>query len=408
MKRRTLALVALVVAATISVGAYYSHRGEPAATLVTEAAARGDIVNAISSTGTLEAVTTVQVGSQVSGTIEALYVDFNAIVRKGQVLAKLDQSTFQSAVEQAQASLASAEAEAERLRVAQAAADVALGRARALASRQLLPASDLQTAETASKTAAAQVVAADAKVTQAKSAVEQSQVSLAKTVIASPIDGVVIARNIDVGQTVAASLSAPTLFIIAADLSEMQVNANIDESDVGQIRAGQPVAFRVDAYPSQTFEGRVRQVRLDPSTVQNVVTYSTIIDAPNPALTLKPGMTANVTIEVSRRDGVLRVPNAALRFKPDADVLAKYAAKGTVAPASKAPTVWVSNGTTIAPVAVHVGASDTSHTEIVGALFGEGTLLVTRAASTTTKASTPSSSSGNPLMPTRPPPGPRL
>jgi HlyD family secretion protein len=407
MKRTSFSLIALPVVATITLGAFYSRRGESGAALTTEAASPGSIVTAISSTGTLEAVTTVQVGSQVSGTIEALSADFNSIVRQGQVLAKLDQSTFTSALEQARASLLSAEADAERLRVAQSAADVALGRARELAAKQLLPAADLQTAETTAKTAAVQVVAADAKITQARSAVQQAQVSLAKTVIASPIDGVVIARNVDVGQTVAASLSAPTLFVIAADLAEMQVNANIDESDVGQIHDGQPVSFRVDAYPADMFEGRVKQVRLDPATVQNVVTYAAIIDAPNPALKLKPGMTANVTIEVARRDDVLRVPNAALRFKPDADVLSKFAAKGTAA-AAKAPTVWVENGTTIVPVAVRLGASDASYTEIVDPPFAAGTLVVTRASSAAAAvaASRPSSTSGNPLMPSRPP-GPR-
>jgi len=407
MRRRTLSLIALIVAATISVGAYYSRRGEATIALTTDAATRGDIVTAISSTGTLEAVTTVQVGSQVSGIIEELSADFNSMVRKGQVLAKLDQSTFTSAVEQAQASLVSAEAEAERLRVAQTAADIALGRARELAAKQLLPAADLQSAETAAKSAAAQVVAADAKVTQARSGVAQSRVSLDKTVITSPIDGVVTARNVDVGQTVAASFSAPTLFVIAADLSDMQVNASIDESDVGQVRAGQPVTFRVDAYPSETFEGRVRQVRLDPTTVQNVVTYSTIIDAPNPALLLKPGMTANVTIEVARRGDVVRVSNAALRFKPDAEVLSQYA-KGAASPAAKGATVWVSDGTAISPVAVRVGASDGSRTELIDPPFAEGTLVVTRAAAAAGAAARASTTpaSGNPLMPTRPP-GPR-
>jgi HlyD family secretion protein len=406
MRRRTLSLIALIVTATISVGAYYSRRGEAAIALTTDAASRGDIVTTISSTGTLEAVTTVQVGSQVSGIIEALSADFNSMVRRGQVLAKLDQSTFTSALEQAQASLVSAEADAERLRVTQTAADVALTRARELASKELLPAADLQTAETAAKTAAAQVVAADAKVKQARSAVDSARVSLEKTVITSPIDGVVTARNVDVGQTVAASFSAPTLFVIAADLTDMQVNASIDESDVGQVRAGQSVTFRVDAYPSETFEGRVRQVRLDPATVQNVVTYSTIIDAPNAKLLLKPGMTANVTIEVARRDAVLRVSNAALRFRPDAATLAKYAAGGATS-SSKTPTVWVANGTAISPVAVRVGASDGTHTELIDPPFAEGTLLVTRAA-TGSAAAKPAttSASGNPLMPTRPA-GPR-
>ena len=402
MKRTTLALIALIVATTISVGAYYSRRGDGGPALTTEAAARGNIVNVVSATGTLQAVTTVQVGSQISGTIEALYADFNSLVRKGQVLARLDQSTYLTAVEQAKASLQSAEADLERLRVAQQAADAALTRARELSSRQLLPAADLQTAEAASRSAAAQVVGGDAKVVQARAAVRTAEVNLAKTVIASPIDGVVIARNVDVGQTVSASMSAPTIFIIAADLSRMQVNASIDESDLGQIAAGQDVTFRVDAYPTETFRGTVSQVRLDPATVSNVVTYATIIDAPNARLLLKPGMTATVTIEVARRDGVLRVPTSALRFKPDADVLARFGgetAKSAVP--AKTPTVWLSNGTTISPVAVTPGATDGTHTEILDAPFAEGAQVVTRAtsASASTAAAKPAAT-GNPLMPT--------
>jgi HlyD family secretion protein len=235
-------------------------------------------------------------------------------------------------------------------------------------------------------------------------------VNLAKTIITSPIDGVVISRDVDVGQTVAASLSAPTLFVIAADLAKMQVVANIDESDVGNITDGQAVTFRVDAYPTETFRGTVSQVRLNPTTVQNVVTYAAIIDAPNPGMTLKPGMTATINIEVARRDAVLRIPNAALRFKPDADVLARFGARGTAAAqtsARKSATVWVLEGGAISPVAVTIGASDASLTEVTGGSLAEGAQIVTRAtsasAATTTKA-TPTA--GNPLLPSRPPGGP--
>ena len=404
MKRKTLALLALVVAATITVGAFYTRRGDEAPAFMTDAVSRGDIVNAVSSTGTLQAVTTVEVGSQVSGTIESLHADFNSIVKKGQLLAKLDQSTFITAVEQAKASLVNAEAEVERLRVGQVAAESALSRARDLASRQLLPAADLQTAETARASANAQVVGAEAKVVQARSGVKTAQVNLDKTIIRSPIDGVVIARNVDVGQTVAASLSAPTLFLIAADLSDMQVNASIDESDVGQIHDGQPVTFRVDAFPNDTFEGMVSQVRLNPTTANNVVTYAAIINARNDALKLKPGMTANVTIEVARRDDVLRVPNAALRFKPDAKTLASA---GVAAPttSSKAPMVWVSENGRLTAVPVRTGAADATHTELVNPPIGEGAVVVTRMASAAAAPSTTSSSNGNPLMPSRP--GPR-
>ena len=401
MKRKGLALLTLILVTTISLGAYYSRRAESAPALITEAATRGNVVTLISATATAQAVTTVQVGSQVSGTVESLRADFNSLVKKGEILATLDDSLYANAVEQARAALVSAEAEAERLRVAATAADMALTRARELSAKQLLAAADLQSAETASRSAAASVVGADAKTTQARAAVLTAEVNLAKTIVRSPIDGVVIARNVDAGQTVSASMSAPTLFIIAADLAKMQLNASIDESDLGNVQAGQPVTFRVDAYPSDTFRGTVSQVRLNPTTVQNVVTYAAIIDAGNPGLKLKPGMTANLTIEVARRDNVLRVPSAALRFKPAADVLAQFGGQGVKAPGSKATVVWVSNGTTISPVSVTVGASDGTQTEIVKAPFAEGALVVTRAGSTggATAARAPATN-GNPLMPT--------
>jgi HlyD family secretion protein len=403
MKRSTFAAAAVVLAATVAFGTYYSTRAEPAPSLTTAAVTRGDIVNVVSATGTLQAVTTVQVGSQISGTIVSLHADFNSMVRKGQLLAKLDASTYASAVEQAQASLQNAEAEVERLRVAKAAADAALTRARELTARQLLPAADLQAADTESKTAAAQVAGAEARVVQARSGVRTAQVNLSKTVITSPIDGVVIARNVDVGQTVAASLSAPTLFVIAADLSEMQLNASIDESDLGQVASGQSVTFTVDAYPSERFSGTVSQVRLNPTTVQNVVTYAAIVDAPNKALKLKPGMTATLTIEIARRENVLRVPSAALRVKPSADVLARLNAASQ--PLPKGPVVWTSHGSSIAPVAVKTGAADMTYTEIADGSLPEGTQVVTRvtAASDSASAARPASTgSGNPLLPSAP------
>jgi HlyD family secretion protein len=414
MKRRTFALLALMAAASITVGAFYSRRGDAPPALTTAAVSRGAIVSLVSATGTLQPVTTVQVGSQVSGIVESLSADFNSIVHRGEVLAKLDQSNFISSLEQAKANLVSAQADAERLRVASAAAGTALARARELSSRQLLPAADLQAAINDSRTAGAQVIGADAKVQQAQSAVETAQVNLAKTVIRSPIDGVVIARSVDVGQTVSASFSAPTLFILAADLSKMQLSASIDESDVGRISPGQAVTFHVDAYQNDAFTGTVAQLRLNPTATNNVVTYAAIIDAPNTQLKLKPGMTATASIEVARRDDVLRVPAAALRYKPDAAVLAEYARgaappSASAAPAVKAPAagtrVWVMKDGAIAPVTVTAGASDGTYTEIAGTPFAEGTLLVTRATSPSASSAPASSTAGNPLMPSRPGPG---
>lgn len=303
--------------------AYYRYRQRPTPpTVSTASVTRGDLADRVGATGTLQAVTTVQVGTQVSGTIQSLYADFNSLVRKGQVLARLDPSLFETQVEQARANLVRAQADVERLRVALDDARTKLTRARELSGRQLLPRSELDAAEVAVRSAEAQLRSAEAQVAQAQAALNQAQVNLAHTIIASPIDGLVISRNVDVGQTVAASMQAPTLFVLAADLTKMQVLANLDESDVGRIRPGQTVVFRVDAYPGEEFSGKVGQVRLQPIVQQNVVTYSTVIDVPNPNLKLKPGMTANVNVEIARRSNVLRVPNTALRFRPSNDLFA--------------------------------------------------------------------------------------
>jgi HlyD family secretion protein len=357
---------------------------------VTAAVTRGPIVKVVASTGTLQAVTSVDVGAEVSGTVASLGADFNSIVTKGQVLATLDPSLFRTAVEQAQANLDQAKAEVERLRAAQAVANVTLERDQSLASRELLPEADLQSAQTDSHGAAADVAGALAKVTQAEADLKNAQVNLSKSVITSPIDGVVVARSVDIGQTVASSFNTPTLFIIAADLTKMQIAANIDESDVGMIKDGQDVSFRVDAFPNDTFHGTVSQIRLNAATVNNVVTYTGMIDAPNPQLKLKPGMTANLTVEVARRDDVVRVPDAALRFRPaqqNVAAPAPSAAAGTGAVPTHAPavrvagppTVWRTDGGGLFPIRVKTGLDDGSFTELIDPPFGAGTLLVTQA-----------------------------
>ena len=377
MTRKTIALVVLVLMASMTVGAFHSRHTTISAP-VTAPVTRGDIVSVVVATGTLDAVTTVEVGSEVTGTIESLGADFNQIVRKGQILARLDPSIYQTTLDQAKAALASARADADRYRVAQSAAETALTRARELQTQQLMTDEDFQAAETDSRSAAAQVAAADAVIRQAQSAVQTAEVNLSKTIIDSPIDGVVIARNVDVGQTVSASVSAPTLFVIAADMSKMQVDAAIDESDIGRVHAGQPVSFRVDAFPEETFTGKVLEVRLNPTIDSNVVTYTTVIDAPNAGLQLKPGMTALLSIVVGRRNSVLRVPAAALQFKPSADVLARFGAKNVTVATGQSNMVWLSNGTTIRPAAVTAGVSDGVFTEIASASFGEGARVVVR------------------------------
>lgn len=322
MKRAAIVLVVLALVGAAGYWIYKVRYEAPPPSVMTSPVTRGDIVDAVGASGTLEAVTTVQVGTQVSGTIQELYADFNSIVRKGQVIARLDPSLFTTQIDQARANLVRAEADVERLRVALEDARSKLARAENLAEQQLIPAQDLEAAQLTVRSTEAQLRSSQAQVTQARATLNQNQVNLQHTVIEAPIDGIVISRNVDVGQTVAASMQAPTLFVLAADLTKMKVNASIDEADVGRIRPGQVVRFRVDAYPDRDFTGSVSQVRLQPVVTSNVVTYATVIDVPNPDLLLKPGMTANVNIEIARRENVLRAPNAALRFRPTAETFA--------------------------------------------------------------------------------------
>ena len=263
---------------------------------------RGDVSVTISATGTLSAVTTVQVGSQVSGTIAKLYADFNAVVKKGQLLAQLDPTFLQASVNEARANLDRAKAQADD-------AERTLTRTGGLFSKQLVSQADMDAATTAEQTA-------KASLKQNQAALDRAVVNLRYATIYAPISGVVISRNVDVGQTVAASLSAPTLFSIANDLRMMQVQASVDEADIGNVTIGQDVTFRVDAFPDREFHGTVAQVRLAPIVTQNVVTYSVIINVKNDDLKLMPGMTATVSIEVASRDDVLRVPIQAIRFTP--------------------------------------------------------------------------------------------
>src|SRR5262245_16423452 len=334
--KRAITVLLIIAAIGAAVGAVYVRRGGQEIQVNTSPITRGDIIDTVGATGTLQAVTTVQVGSQVSGNISWLGADFNSIVKKGQVIARLDPSLFQAQLQQtsanltqARANLTKAQSDLERTKVRLTDAQQKFTRAKELAARQLLPQSDLDAAKIAVDTAQAMLASQQATVTQAQAAVSQaqasvnqSQVNVDHTIIIAPIDGIVTQRNVDVGQTVAASMQAPTLFIIAADLTKMQVNANVDESDVGRIRPSQHVTFRVDAYPTETFEGTVAQVRLQPVVVQNVTTYGTVIDVPNPQLKLKPGMTANVKVEIAKRTNVLRIPSAALRFRPTPEVFA--------------------------------------------------------------------------------------
>ena len=297
----------------------------------TEKIDRGDIRTVVEATGTINAVTTVQVGSQVSGTISKLNADFNSHVTKGQVIARIDPSLFEGALLQAKADLETARANAaaaranlEKAKAAEAQAHADYERAKPLAQQGIVAQQQLDVSKANYDSAVAAISAAQAETLQANAQVQQkaaavtvAQTNLDHTVIRAPIDGVVVSRNVDNGQTVAASLQAPTLFTIAQDLTKMQVYAKTDESDVGEIKTSQPVAFKVDAFPADQFRGRVSQIRMNATTVQNVVTYDTIVEFENPEMKLFPGMTAYVTIPVATAHDVLKVPNAALRYKPD-------------------------------------------------------------------------------------------
>jgi HlyD family secretion protein len=390
----------------------------------TEKVQQGDIQNVVQATGTINAVTTVQVGSQVSGTIQTLSADFNSHVRKGQVIAQIDPSLFKGALLQAKADLADAQANLiaakanlEKADAAAAQAKLDFDRYTTLAKEGVVPQQQLDTAKATNDTDIAAVSAAKAQVTQAAAQVQQksaavsvAQTNLDNTTIKSPIDGTVVARSVDVGQTVAASLQAPTLFTIAQDLTKMQVYVSTDESDVGSIQAGQTVNFKVDAFPTQTFYGKVSAVRLNATTVQNVVTYTTVVDFDNPEMKLYPGMTAYVNVPVASANNVMKVPNGALRYKPDLNATQvsallqqagisadsahtrKTGQAGQQQSQQQAQTaiVWKMDAKrSLAPVQIKLGITDHTNTEVAQVLKGSlnpGDQVVTGAAASSQKA----------------------
>lgn len=406
MSRKTLVLVVAALAVVVAAALVWRRfagpaEGEPR--LVTAQVERGRIVAKVTATGTLSALVTVQVGSQVSGRIAELFADFNTPVKKGQLIARIDPQLFEAAVEQARANTVAAGGNLARARAQAAEAERALRRTEELAAKNLVAGADLDSARAAADGARAGVKAAQGTLAQARAALHQSEVNLAYTRIASPTDGVVISRNVDVGQTVAASLQAPTLFVIAEDLAKMQVDTNVAEADVGRLRAGMTATFTVDAYPGEVFTGKVRQVRNAPQTVQNVVTYDAVVDVPNPELKLKPGMTATVTFVYAEKDEAVRIPNAALRFRAPPGFGQAGATDGSAQGSARAASpaganaqgresnrgagplrgaersVWVLRDGRPVQVPVALGISDGSVTELVDGEVKPGDALVTDA-----------------------------
>src|SRR5882724_5903015 len=317
MRRLSLALGLAVLLGIYLVAARARHDGggSPYVTMLVE---RGPITAHVTATGSVNPVKTVQVGTYVSGPIQVISVDFNSPVQRGQLLAKIDPRPFQVKVDGAAADLANARARLDKDRADLALKKVTLERTRALRAEGIVSASDLDLATSQERQARAQIELAQAQIRTAQAKLRETEVNLAYTDITSPVDGVVVARNVDVGQTVAATFQTPTLFLVAEDLTKMQVSASVSESDIGPVAAGQEVSFSVDAYPATTFAGRVEQVRNAPLTVQNVVT-DVVVRVDNRDLLLKPGMTANVTIATATRPDALLVSSSALRFRPPAD-----------------------------------------------------------------------------------------
>ena len=321
MKKFIIPAAAIILVAAVI--AFFTLKKEPAVTYKTAPVERGDIVASVSATGNLAAVVTVQVGTQVSGTIQKLFVDFNSPVKKGQVIAQIDPSLFTAQVEQTRGNFLAAQANLLKAKADLNDARRSMERNRQLIKDGIVAQSDFDTTENRYEQAVATVKAAEGTVAQTRGSFSQAGTNLRYATIRSPVDGIVVSRNVDVGQTVAASFQTPTLFTIAQDLTRMEIDTSVDEADISQVKVGQPVTFTVDAYPENRFKGTVRQVRSAPVVAQNVVTYVVVIDVDNKDMKLKPGMTANVSIETARKDNVLILPAAALRFRPKAGKDAK-------------------------------------------------------------------------------------
>ncbi len=390
---RWLAVVIVLLGVAYGVWRWRASRAVAEVQYKTAPAETRNVVARITASGALQATVTVQVGAQVSGRIAKLDADFNTTVKKGAIIATIDPQLFLAAAQREQANYASAKAGVTRAQAQERDAEAVLKRTTALQAQSLASAAELQTAETNLAVAKAQTDVAKAALQQAQAALNQAQVNLSYTRILSPIDGVVISRNVDVGQTVASSLQAPVLFTIAEDLRKMQVHTSIAEGDVGRLAPGMGATFTVDAFPGQRFRGKIGQIRNAAQTVQNVVTYNAVIDVDNEDLRLRPGMTATVTIVFAEKKGVLAVPNAALRFHPPSQDGPEGASTARPARSARPPrapaasgeprksretprSVYVLRGAAPEAVSVEVGLSDGTVTEITGGELHDGDLVV--------------------------------
>lgn len=382
-------LIGIAIVIVLGIVAFFAFRKkENGLNFRTEKISKGDIVETVTASGNVNAVTTVLVGTQVSGTIKTIYADFNSPVKQGQLIAQIDPAIFEAQVEQARANLFSAKANLEKADASFIDAKRTMERNKALFSKDLIARSEVDTAETNYETAKAQINASKAQVAQSEASLKVAETNLRYTRIISPVNGIVVSRNVDVGQTVAASFQTPTLFTIAQDLTKMQIDTNVAEADIGKVKQGQDVEFGVDAYPGVIFKGKVSQVRNAPINVQNVITYDAVILVGNPELKLKPGMTANVSIIISAKKDVLRIPNAVLRFSmpdKDKDKNKKAQQKGQ---GQKGAGVWIISDGKPKRLPVSTGVSDGSYTELISGEIKEGQEVVVESLKTKQKSAT--------------------
>jgi HlyD family secretion protein len=359
-------IFSIVILAVLGAGIFlFFKRSDNDLKYRTDKVDKGDITATVTATGLVNAVTNILIGTQVSGTIKDIYVDFNSKVKKGQVIALIDPAVFEAQVNQARANLLSAKASLERAETTFADDKRTWERNKALFAENLVAKRDFDTAETNYENSRSQVTTAKAGVAQSEASMSIAETNLRYTRIVSPVNGIVVSRNVDVGQTVAASFQTPTLFNIAQDLTKMQINSSVAEADIGKIKVGQPVEFTVDTYPDSPFKSSVFEIRNAPITVQNVVTYDVVVKVDNPDLKLKPGMTANVSIVVSSKKNVLRIPNSALRFRPsEKKDLAEKKEKGS--------GIWVLENNKPKRIPINTGMSDGTFTELLSEEIREG------------------------------------
>lgn len=381
-------IVAVVLVVAVSVWAFSGSKRKEQVDFVTEKVAPGNIQSSITATGTIEPVTSVTVGTQVSGIVSKLYVDYNSVVKKGQVIAELDKSNLTSQLNSAKANLQQMQANLRKAQEDLAYQHANFNRYKTLYNKGLVSANDFETARLSYQTASQSVSSVRQQVNAAQEEVKRAQTNLGYATITSPIDGIVLSKSVEEGQTVAASFSTPELFTIAQDLTNMQVVANVDEADIGGVKEGERVTFTVDAYPDETFQGTVKQVRQEATTTNNVVTYEVVISAPNTNLKLKPGLTANVTIFTAERSGVLSVSSKALRYTPTKETVGHM----KIVDGGGKSKVWVIEGNTIKSVPVNIGMTDGTHTQILSGV-SRGQVIVTSVSAVTNEDETTADSS---------------